>query len=178
MAFGNSIINTLGTLGVSRGGTNLTSTPTNGQLLIGNGTDFTLSTLTAGSSITITNSSGSVTIAASAGGAGFTSVVTQVFTSSGTYTPTTGMDYCIVEVVGGGGGSGGIAATTTSNSLSPGGGGGGYARKLFASATIGVSQTVTIGAGGTAGAAGNNNGGAGGTTSLGSLISATGVNGS
>ena len=178
MAFGNSIINTLGTLGVSRGGTNLTSTPTNGQLLIGNGTDFTLSTLTAGSSITITNSSGSVTIAASAGGAGFTSVVTQVFTSSGTYTPTTGMDYCIVEVVGGGGGSGGIAATTTSNSLSPGGGGGGYARKLFASATIGVSQTVTIGAGGTAGAAGNNNGGAGGTTSLGSLISATGGNGS
>jgi hypothetical protein len=38
---------------------------------------------------------------------GITQVKTVVFTSSGTYTPTANMQYCIVEVVGGGGGSGG-----------------------------------------------------------------------
>ena len=46
----------------SLGGTGVTSTPTNGQLLIGNGTGFSLATLTAGTGISITNASGSVTI--------------------------------------------------------------------------------------------------------------------
>lgn len=59
-----------GTLGIAKGGTNLTTTPTNGQLLIGNGTNYTLSTLTAGSGITITNGSGSITIAESNSAAG------------------------------------------------------------------------------------------------------------
>lgn len=105
----------------------------------------------------------------------FSSINVQVFTSGGTYTPTTGMLYCIIEVVGGGGGSGGVAATDAiTNAASAGGGGGGYARGIFSSATIGVSQSVTIGAGGTAGTAGNNSGGTGGTTSVGALISATG----
>ena len=54
-----------GTLDISAGGTGLTTTPTNGQLLIGNGTGYTLSTLTAGTGVTITNGAGSVTIAAS-----------------------------------------------------------------------------------------------------------------
>jgi len=60
-----------GTLGVANGGTGQT-TYTNGQLLIGNTTGNTLakSTLTAGLGITITNGSGSITIAAtSTGGA-------------------------------------------------------------------------------------------------------------
>lgn len=183
MSFANNITNTVGTLGVSRGGTNLTATPTNGQLPIGNGTDYTLATLTAGSGISVTNASGSITIAATGGGGGggFTSIVVQTFTSSGTYTPTSGMSRCIVEVVGGGGGSGGIASPGTTairQFISGSGGGAGYARKLFTSATIGASQTVTIGAGGTAGAAGNNAGGAGGTTEFGAspsiLLQATG----
>jgi hypothetical protein len=55
---------------VANGGTALTSTPTNGQLLIGNGTNYTLSTLTAGSGISITNGAGSISIAASGGGGG------------------------------------------------------------------------------------------------------------
>ena len=46
----------------SLGGTGVTSTPTNGQLLIGNGSGFGLSTLTAGTGISIVNSSGSITI--------------------------------------------------------------------------------------------------------------------
>lgn len=56
---------------VVNGGTGLTSTPANGALDIGNGTGFTRTTLTQGSGITITNGSGSITIANS----GVTSVV-------------------------------------------------------------------------------------------------------
>lgn len=111
-----------------------------------------------------------------AGGGGDIAVVnTQVFTANGTYTPTAGMVYCIVEVVGGGGGGG---ATTTppgaTVSMGGGGGGGGYARKTFDAATIGASKAVTIGAAGAAGVAPAGNGGNGGTTSLGVLITATG----
>jgi hypothetical protein len=63
--------NVTGTVAIANGGTALTTTPTNGQLLIGNGTGYTLSTLTAGSNITITNASGGITIA-STGGSGIT----------------------------------------------------------------------------------------------------------
>ena len=55
-------------LPVANGGTGLTTTPTNGQVPIGNGTGYSLSTLTAGSGISITNGSGTVTIAATGGG--------------------------------------------------------------------------------------------------------------
>lgn len=60
--------NVTGTVAVANGGTGSTATPTNGQLLIGNGTGFSLATLTAGSNVTITNSSGGITIAATGGG--------------------------------------------------------------------------------------------------------------
>jgi hypothetical protein len=53
-----------GTVAVANGGTGLTSTPANGQIDIGNGTGFTRAILTAGTSISITNSSGAITIAA------------------------------------------------------------------------------------------------------------------
>jgi hypothetical protein len=58
-----------GTLPVANGGTGQTSY-TDGQLLIGNSTGNTLTkaTLTQGSGITITNSAGGITIAASGGG--------------------------------------------------------------------------------------------------------------
>ncbi len=59
-----------GTLPTGNGGTGNTATPTNGQLLIGNGSGFSLATLTAGSNITITNSSGGITIASTGGGGG------------------------------------------------------------------------------------------------------------
>ncbi len=64
-----------GTLPVSNGGTGLATTPTNGQLLIGNGTNYTLASLTAGSNITITPGAGSISIAAS-GGSGITTLNT------------------------------------------------------------------------------------------------------
>ena len=53
-------------IGVAYGGTGLTATPSNGQLAIGNGSGYTLATLTAGSNITITNSAGGISIAAAA----------------------------------------------------------------------------------------------------------------
>ena len=55
-------------IGVAYGGTGLTGTPANGQLAIGNGTGYTLATLTAGSNITITEAAGSITIASTAAG--------------------------------------------------------------------------------------------------------------
>ena len=72
-----------GTLSVGYGGTGITTTPSNGALLIGNGSGYTSSTLTAGSGVTITNGTGSITIAA-----GFTqaNAVTTSGASSFTFT--------------------------------------------------------------------------------------------
>jgi hypothetical protein len=60
----------LATVTVAKGGTGLTATPTNGQLLIGNGTGYTLASLVAGANVTITPGAGSITIAATGGGGG------------------------------------------------------------------------------------------------------------
>ena len=49
------------------GGTGLGIIPSNGQLLIGNGTGYTLRTLTAGTGISIVNGSGTISIATSTG---------------------------------------------------------------------------------------------------------------
>jgi hypothetical protein len=57
---------TINTVSVAKGGTGLTATPANGQIPIGNGTGYTLSTLTAGSGITVSNSAGAISIAYSA----------------------------------------------------------------------------------------------------------------
>ena len=65
-----------GTLAVANGGTGLSSTPTNGQLDIGNGTGFTRATLTAGTGIGITNAAGSITISNTSSGAPALNVVT------------------------------------------------------------------------------------------------------
>jgi len=56
-------ITVAGTLATANGGTGVTTTPANGALLIGNGTGYTSATLTQGSNISITNASGSITIA-------------------------------------------------------------------------------------------------------------------
>lgn len=64
------VVNLANALPVGSGGTGITSTPTNGQLLIGNGTGYTAATITAGSNITVTNGAGSITIASTGGGGG------------------------------------------------------------------------------------------------------------
>jgi len=95
----------------------------------------------------------------------------RIITTSGTYTPTSGMRSCFVEIVGGGAGGG-----SSGGSICGGGGGsGGESRRMISAATIGASQVATIGAAGAgvSSADGTN----GGTTSLGSLLSATGGTG-
>jgi hypothetical protein len=102
----------------------------------------------------------------------------QIFTASGTYTPSTGMLFAIVECVAGGGGGGGSSAPGGGvYDGGGGGGGGGYARLLATAATIGASKAVTVGAGGTAGAVGGGNGGTGGDSSVGTLCIAKGAGG-
>lgn len=54
-----------GTLVVGNGGTGLATTPTNGQLLIGNGSGYTLAGISAGAGITVTPGAGTITIATS-----------------------------------------------------------------------------------------------------------------
>ena len=84
-----------GAIGVAYGGTGLTATPSNGQLAIGNGTGYTLATLSAGTNVSISNTAGGITISAtpSAGGTvtsvamtvpSFLSVTGSPVTTSGT----------------------------------------------------------------------------------------------
>jgi hypothetical protein len=108
------------------------------------------------------------------GGGGIQSVKIQVFTASGTYTPSAGMVYCIIEAIGGGGGGGGATSTngggTTNYASGAGGGAGGRSVLIAAAADIGASKAVTIGAAGSAGSAG-------GTTSVGTICVANGGSG-
>ena len=110
------------------------------------------------------------------GGGGFTSIALQAFTSGGTYTPTTGMAYCVAIATGGGGGGGGSDSSTTTNDIGAGGGGGAGETRIafFSAATIGVSKAVTIGAGGAAGSNAGGTGGTGGSTSITTLLIANG----
>lgn len=107
-----------------------------------------------------------------AAGVGSGSAVNVVtFTSTGTYTPSSGMTKCVIECWGGGG-----AGSAANGSQYPkGGGAGGYSQTLSTAASVGASQAVTIGGGG-AGAL-NSAGGNGGTTSVGSLCVANGGQG-
>lgn len=93
----------------------------------------------------------------------------QTFTSSGVWTKPAGLVAVLVELVGGGGSGG------NSSSGGTGAGGGGYSKKFITSG-LGTTETITIGAGGTAVSSGNN-GNNGGTTSFGSHCSATGGTG-
>lgn len=92
----------------------------------------------------------------------------QRFTASGTYTPTPGMTFCMVEGCGGGGaGGGGSNPTAGNSSLGAPGGGATSGRARFTAADIGASKAVVIGAAGLG--ALSTTGGTGGSTSLGSL---------
>lgn len=114
-------------------------------------------------------------------GAGFSQINVQDFSASGTYTPSTGMKWCIVLVTGAGGGGGGSDTSLGgSGDVGVGGGGGAGETRIgfFSKAQIGVNQTITINAVGTAGSATNGtNGGNGGNAVFGALITAIGGTG-
>jgi hypothetical protein len=101
----------------------------------------------------------------------------QVFTSGGTYTPTSGATSAIIEGIGAGGGGGGVAATSSSQVAIGGGGSSGSFGKIRVTSLS--SQTVTIGALGSGGSAGANAGSSGGQTSVGTwLVCPGGLGGS
>lgn len=111
------------------------------------------------------------------GGAGWADLSTSVnivtFTSSGTYTPSANMRYCIVRMRGGGGGGG--ATVTTNGGGGGGGAAGGWAEILLTAAQVGASQAITIGAGGAGDpAGGTTTGSTGGSTSFGSIATVPG----
>lgn len=93
----------------------------------------------------------------------------QTFTSSGTYTKPLGAVTVVVRAWGGGGSGASI------NSTAGGGGGGGCTEVILDASSVGNTETVTIGDGGTAvtNAVGND----GGNTTFGSLVTAYGGQG-
>ncbi|EPM9007710.1 glycine-rich domain-containing protein [Yersinia enterocolitica] len=100
----------------------------------------------------------------------------QIITSTGTYTPTPGCKFAIVELVGGGGGGGGCWLADASGASAGGGGGsGGYSLFFFKNP---VATAVTIGLGGAQGPVSLNSspddGTPGGDTLFGSLAIAKG----
>ena len=106
--------NVTGIVAAANGGTGTGTLATNGQLLIGNGSGYTLSTLTAGSNITITNSAGGITIASTAG-----SGVTTFSAGTTGFTPSTATTGTItlagtLNVANGGTG---VTASTGANSV-------------------------------------------------------------
>jgi hypothetical protein len=160
-----------GTLAIANGGTNNASLAvTAGGTLYTDGTKLVnVGAGTSGQFLKSNGASAPTWAAASASGA---LLNIQYFTTAGTatYTPTSGTNFVVVEVIGGGGGGGG---STNSGTAASGGGAGGYARKKILTAFSGV--TVTVGAGGTGGTGSiPTTAGTGGTSSFGALVSATG----
>jgi hypothetical protein len=99
----------------------------------------------------------------------------QVFTGGGTYTKPADLKFALVICVGAGGGGGG-ADPLTVDAAGGGGGGGGTSMSVLLAASIGATETITVGAGGSGGVAGAN-GAAGGDSSFGSLVVANGGGG-
>jgi len=83
----------------AQGGIGATATPANGQIPIGNGTNYTPATLTAGTGISVTNGAGSISIASTATSAVIqvkSTTKTDIFSSTSTsFTDVTGLSISI-----------------------------------------------------------------------------------
>jgi hypothetical protein len=164
-----------GLLAIGYGGTGVITTPTNGQLLIGNGTGYTVANLTAGSGVSISNSAGGISISATGTGG----TVTSVSFTGGIISVATATTTPALTVAGTSGGipyfSSGTtwasSAALTANALMIGGGAG------AAPSTITTGTGVVTALGVNTGSAGAFvvNGGALGTPSSGTVTNLTGT---
>jgi len=141
------------TIGVGYGGTGITTTPANGALLIGNGTGYTSSTLTAGTNITITNSAGGITIAAAGSSSTYTRTSFTATSGQTTFSVTYTVGY--VEVFLNGvllNGSDYTATTGTTVVLATGATTGDIVEFIaYTITSLGVASTANNLAGGSAG---------------------------
>jgi fibronectin-binding autotransporter adhesin len=92
----NQVINTLG---IGNGGTGLNTTPTNGQLLIGNGAGYTLGTIANNGGLTVSNGVGTIGLAVNYGSA--VNTAAQGNTSIG-FTGTGNLTGSLTGTAGGG----------------------------------------------------------------------------
>lgn len=153
---------------IAEGGTATSTIPTNGQLLIGNGTNYSLSTLTAGTSTVITNTTGSIKISTTPVSA------TVVFTTTTVWTVPTGVTSILVSGIGPGGSGAGRNQSGTGPS-GAGGGTGYWIMGVPTSTTPGSTIAVTIGTVGAGGvgcncAAGGQAASSSSPTTIGSFI--------
>jgi len=130
-----------GTLPIANGGTNTASVPANGQLLIGDGTGYTVANLTAGTGMTITNTAGGITLSAPENGTVTGVTASSPIASSGGTAPNISLTGT-VDVP-----HGGTGATTLTGYVIGNG-----ASAMTASATIPISNltgTLPVANGGT-----------------------------
>lgn len=116
LQFQNAVAGTLFNLDISGKITNYSgSAPTDGQLLIGSTSNgnFTAATLTAGTNITITNASGSITIAASGGTTVAPAVIAHDFSTVANWITVSATNGTLTASTSGGQ----IATSTTSGSF-------------------------------------------------------------
>ena len=125
-----------GILPVTSGGTGLDTIPTNGQLLIGNGTGYSLNTLGVGVGISVTNGLGTITLA-NTGVLSFTGGTTGLTPATATAGDVT---LAGTLVIANGGTNG--AATPTTNGIAYGTG---TAYAFTAAGTTGQVLTATTG---------------------------------
>ena len=134
----------LGITPVINGGTGLGTIPTNGQLLIGNGTGYALHTLTAGTGITVTNGAGTITVASS--GITSFSAGTTGFTPS---SPTSGAVVLAGTLVIANGGTGATSAAAARANLGAGTvtsvGGTGTVNGITLTGTVTTAGNLTLG---------------------------------
>jgi len=134
----------LGITPVINGGTGLGTIPTNGKLLIGNGTGYSLNTLTAGTGITVTNGAGTITVASS--GLTSFSAGTTGFTPS---SPTSGAVVLAGTLVIANGGTGATSAAAARANLGAGTvasvGGTGTVNGITLTGTVTTTGNLTLG---------------------------------